>query len=303
VTAIVNQLAFVDINVVDLDAWEGFARDILGFGTIRKGGVLDLRMDERPFRYRLRESTRDGFPILGWQAPDEAAIELLGQRLTGRGLSFSPLDVTRLRDRGAVAGLGFECRNGIRHEVVSGLKPGPAFEPGPAVSGFVTGSGGLGHVVWSIPDVAAMDELLLDVFGMDLREDIATPAGPGHFYGCNPRHHSLAVFSAPSLRLEHLMVEMGEIDDVGCAMDRAEDEGDILMQPLGRHRTDQMISFYVRSPSGFGMEVGCNGLLCGDDWEEVRDSSRKRPWGHGAAMRGHHKTRTNASSAIRKKDA
>ena len=84
------------------------------------------------------------------------------------------------------------------------------------------------------------------------------------------------------------MVEMQDLDDVGCAMDRAEDAEYPISQPLGRHRTDHMVSFYLETPSGFGMEIGCGGVQCGDDWPLVRDKSRRRPWGHGAVMRRHH---------------
>src|SRR3546814_243502 len=145
----------------------------------------------------------------------------------------------------------------------------------------------MGHTAWLMPDIAAMDRLMLGALGMTLREEISAPNVQGHFYGCNPRHHSLAAFGDRQLHLEHVMVEMNELDDVGRAMDRCEVLGHKLLQPLGRHRTDHMVSFYVETPSGFGMEIGFDGVLCGDDWIEQREHRRRRAWGHGAALRNH----------------
>src|SRR3546814_14308885 len=81
------------------------------------------------------------------------------------------------------------------------------------------------------------------------------------------------LFRSRQLHLEHVMVEMNELDDVGRAMDRCEVLGHKLLQPLGRHRNDHMVSFYVETPSGFGMEIGFDGVLCGDDW--IRSEERR----------------------------
>src|SRR3546814_8504854 len=70
----------------------------------------------------------------------------------------------------------------------------------------------MGHTAWLIPDIAAMDRLMLGALGMTLREEISAPNVQGHFYGCNPRHHSLAAFGDRQLHLEHVMVEMNELD-------------------------------------------------------------------------------------------
>ncbi|MDR3472254.1 MAG: VOC family protein [Devosia sp.] len=288
-TALVDELAYVVLDTVDLEAWRRFATNLLGFEAVEVGTTLRLRMDDRAYRYLLRRGPAESGPILGWQVADGAAIDVLSKRLDGLGVRVAPLADDELAEREAQGGAAFTCHNGIRQELVWGLPASGAFAPSGDVSGFVTASGGLGHVVWTVPDLPHLDDIILKAFGMALREDIPTPAGRGHFYGCNPRHHSLAGFAGPALRIEHIMVEMKELDDVGRAMDRSADLGYALVQPLGRHRTDHMVSFYVQTPSGFGMEIGCHGVLCGDDWATVRDSKRCRPWGHGAGMRNHHK--------------
>src|SRR3546814_12159753 len=83
---------------------------------------------------------------------------------------------------------------------------------------------------------------MLGALGMTLREEISAPHLQGHFYGCTPRHHSLAAFGDRQLHLEHVMVEMNELDDVGRAMDRCEVLGPKLLHPLGRHPPGPVLS-------------------------------------------------------------
>jgi 3,4-dihydroxy-9,10-secoandrosta-1,3,5(10)-triene-9,17-dione 4,5-dioxygenase len=286
-TSLIDELAYVVIEGADLDAWSGFGEQLLGFEVKRRGSALTMKMDSRPCRYILQEREGSTHPTLGWQTADVATFKAIEGRLKDLAISTSPLAEADLQIRQAKGGLRFVCRNDITHEVAYGLRDGAPYHPAGDVTGFVTGFGGLGHTAWMVPDVAAMDQLMLGAFGMTLREDISTPKMRGHFYGCNPRHHSLAAFGDQPLHLEHVMAEMKELDDVGRAMDRCEVLGYKLLQPLGRHRTDHMVSFYVGTPSGFGMEIGFNGVLCDDDWVEQREGRRRRAWGHGAAIRNH----------------
>src|SRR3546814_4212283 len=117
-----------------------------------------------------------------------------------------------LRFRQAAGGLRFVCHNGISHEIVYGRGDGAPYQPASDVTGFVTGEGGMGHTAWLIPDIAAMDRLMLGALGMTLREEISAPNVQGHFYGCNPRHHSLAAFCVRHLHLYHFMVELRSED-------------------------------------------------------------------------------------------
>jgi 3,4-dihydroxy-9,10-secoandrosta-1,3,5(10)-triene-9,17-dione 4,5-dioxygenase len=285
--ALIDELAYVVVEGADLDAWSRFGERLLGFEVKREGSALTMKMDSRPFRYLVLERPGSSLPTLGWQVANAAILAGLDARLKDLGISTSPLGPPELRIRQATGGLRFVCHNGIAHEVAYGLREGAAYHPTSDVTGFVTGTGGLGHTAWIIPNIAAMDQLMLGAFQMVLREDISTPKVRGHFYGCNPRHHSLAAFGDEALRLEHIMAEMNELDDVGRAMDRCEVLEYEILQPLGRHRTDHMVSFYVGTPSGFGMEIGFNGVLCDDDWVEHREGRRRRAWGHGAAIRNH----------------
>jgi hypothetical protein len=86
-------------------------------------------------------------------------------------------------------------------------------------------------------------------------------------------------------RLSHFMLEVNSLDDVGLTFDLAEKRG-MPMGGLGRHTNDQMISFYVTSPSGFNVEYGWGGLLIEDEaaWS-IRHYEAVSVWGHGQPSR------------------
>src|SRR4029450_2049136 len=80
----------------------------------------------------------------------------------------------------------------------------------------------------------------------------------------NPRHHSVAFQPRmPDLprsrdkRMWHFMLEANSIDDVGSALDLASKAGVPVASTLGRHSNDQMVSFYMSTPSGFESWYGC----------------------------------------------
>jgi len=78
----------------------------------------------------------------------------------------------------------------------------------------------------------------------------------------------------------HLMVEVQEADDVGLCLDRALRRKVPMSATLGRHVNDLMLSFYMKTPSGFDIEFGCEGRKVDDvDWV-ARESTAISLWGH-----------------------
>ena len=60
------------------------------------------------------------------------------------------------------------------------------------------------------------------------------------------------------------MLEVDELDHVGRALERVRKHKAPLSATLGRHMNDEMISFYVKSPGGFDVEFGTEGLQVDD---------------------------------------
>ena len=71
----------------------------------------------------------------------------------------------------------------------------------------------------------------------------------------------------------HIMLEVDKLDDVGRALERVRKHKAPLSATLGRHMNDQMVSFYVRSPGGFDVEFGTEGLQVDDARWVAREST------------------------------
>jgi 3,4-dihydroxy-9,10-secoandrosta-1,3,5(10)-triene-9,17-dione 4,5-dioxygenase len=180
---------------------------------------------------------------------------------------------------------------------------GAALDTRPAISPygtrFVTGDQGMGHVVLPASDDAAALRFYTEVLGFRLRDSmrlipetlglpaIDTPLWM-RFLGCNPRHHSLALAPIPARSgLIHLMIEVDTLDDVGRAMDRCRKQGAPLISSLGRHANDLMVSFYLRTPSGFDIEYGTGGLVVDPATWVARQTTAHSLWGHRFTRGGH----------------
>ena len=109
------------------------------------------------------------------------------------------------------------------------------------------------------------------------------------FFGCNPRHHSLAFLPMPTPSgIVHLMVEVENTDDVGLTLDRAMRRKVPMSATLGRHVNDLMLSFYMKTPGGFDVEFGCEGRQVDDEDWIARESTAVSLWGHDFSV-GHQK--------------
>jgi 2,3-dihydroxyethylbenzene 1,2-dioxygenase len=135
------------------------------------------------------------------------------------------------------------------------------FHPGRGMHGrFVTGAGGLGHCVIRQRDSDAATRFYQSL-GMRGGVEYKFGAGPRavqiRFMHCNERDHTVAWgIGAPAKRLNHIMLEVDNLDDVGLTHDLVRKARIPVTIQLGKHSNDHMYSFYFRSPSGFMIEYG-----------------------------------------------
>ena len=64
------------------------------------------------------------------------------------------------------------------------------------------------------------------------------------------------------------------------ALDRVQAGGHHLSATLGKHTNDKMVSFYVRTPSGFDVEVGCGGIHVDEATWITSEITAPSFWGH-----------------------
>jgi 3,4-dihydroxy-9,10-secoandrosta-1,3,5(10)-triene-9,17-dione 4,5-dioxygenase len=297
----IRSLGYLRVEATDLEAWRVFGVKVLGMveGRGPDPTALYLRMDDFPARLVVVPGERDRLAASGWEVADPAALAAVRRTLDEAGVAVKEAGPAELADRRVSDLVTFDDPFGNTLEVFCGA----ALEHRPAISAygtrFVTGGMGLGHVVLPALDDAASLRFYTEVLGFRLRDSMRMapemlgrpPGGEPlwmRFLGCNPRHHSLALAPIPTpAGIVHLMVETESLDDVGRAYDRCFRNKVKPASTLGRHANDLMVSFYVRTPGGFDVEYGTDGLLVDDATWVARETTAVSLWGHRFGAGGH----------------
>ena len=288
----VRSLGYLRIGSDDLPAWQRFAGEFLGMMEVRGDDAdsLYFRMDDYPPRLVVSPAPQSGVDAIGFEVMNAEELSNLVDAVEATGTKVAQLDAVECRDRRVTEGVRFDDPSGNKLELFWGvaLSHTPALTP--KVSGFVTGSQGMGHVVITVSDGASAYDFYTRTLGFRGRNTLRLPAAPAEdgsprfetlwFLGCNERHHTVGILpmDGPG-RLVHFMVEGASLDDVGRAWDRSERLNVPVMQTLGRHTNDQMVSFYVISPGGFAVEFGYDGLRVTEE-VPVYEITEGAFWGH-----------------------
>ncbi|CRK59592.1 2,3-dihydroxybiphenyl 1,2-dioxygenase [Alloactinosynnema sp. L-07] len=297
----IRSLAYLRVEATDMPAWREYGLKVLGM-VEGKGVVPDalyLRMDDFPARLVIVPGESDRLAASGWESANAAELDEVRTNLAAAGVAFKEATAEDLADRRVAELIRFDDPSGNTLEVFHGAALEHRRVVSPYGHRFVTGEQGLGHVVLSTKDDEAALTFYRDVLGFRLRDSMRLPPqlvgrpadGPPawlRFFGCNPRHHSLAFLPMPTPSgIVHLMVEVENSDDVGLCLDRAQRRKVPMSATLGRHVNDLMLSFYMKTPGGFDVEFGCEGRQVDDaDWI-ARESTAVSLWGHdfGVGMR------------------
>jgi len=289
-TSRVTQLGYVGIEVSDVQEWERFAIDVLGLASngADEDGALFLRMDENHHRFALHRGSRDDLAYAGWEVQDEASLRAVAERLESHGVDVAWGSAAEARQRRVMGLIKLRDPSGVATEVYYGplIEAERPFRSPRAIGGFEAGNLGLGHIVLSVDDYEASLRFYRDGLGLLISDYIELDMGPGGsalvaFFHCGPRHHSLAMaqFPAPK-RLHHFMLQLRDMDDVGNTYYLCQDRRVPIVSTLGRHTNDHMLSFYMRTPSGFQVEYGHGGRVIDDDVWEVQLHHAPSIWGH-----------------------
>ncbi|SBS74939.1 Iron-dependent extradiol dioxygenase [uncultured Mycobacterium sp.] len=287
-------LGYMRIEATDVAAWREFGLKVLGMveGDGAIPDALYLRMDDFAARLVIVPGERDRLLISGWEVADAPALQGLRETLAKAGVDFVEGTREEKSERRVEGLIRFSDPAGNVLEAFHGAQYLGRRFVSPYGHKFVTAEQGLGHVVLTCDDDAAAQAFYQDVLGFRLRDSMSLPpqiAGrPAdgdpvwlRFYGCNPRHHALAFMPMPNpTGIVHLMVEVENSDDVGLCLDRANRRKVKMSATLGRHTNDKMLSFYMKTPGGFDVEFGCEGLEVEDDGWIARESTAVSLWGH-----------------------
>lgn len=290
----IKALGYVVITATKMAEWDAYLTETVGVMRAADPGegAAHYRIDDRPFRIRIEPGDRDELHAAAYEIDDGEAYDALKRRVVAAGRPVEEGGAREAVLRGVdaffrtsdPAGNGLEFYHGDRRDDV-------AFVSGAGVKGFVTGDMGMGHAVFAAPNFDEVHAFYTDVVGFH-DTDIPRfhfspdPQDPGmgfaFMHADNGRHHSVAVGqgAVPPSRCIHLMLEMRDLVDVGRCYDRMRLANVPESATLGMHVNDQMTSFYMQTPAGFDLEIGCDPLVIDPaNWVPTAHQQISE-WGH-----------------------
>ena len=272
------QLGFLEFEVSDMERWDSFMTQVLGLAAV---GAGRYRLDGYAWRIQLLEGPADDLATVGW-ALEEAELNEALARLESAGHEIQEASPEA---RGVARRYCLKDPAGIPIELVSEMERADTpFTSSVVSSGFLADDLGLGHLVLSSPDKEASRVFYQDVLGFRLSDHIVCeyygfPVDLSFFH-INPRHHSLAFGGPQPKRLHHFMFEAKGVDEVGRCYDRTIKARLPIMQTLGRHPNDRMLSFYAMTPSNFQFEFGWGARTVDENTWEPTTYDHISEWGH-----------------------
>ncbi|MFI5319338.1 MAG: VOC family protein [Myxococcota bacterium] len=265
----VTELGYLGLGVKDLGAWRQFAREILGLQVVEEAGEADrvyLRMDSWHHRFVLHANGDDDLAYLGFRVAGAVEFGEMQKQLADAGIGVRVGSLDEAEERRVLEVMKLSDPGGNAVEIFHGplLRPNQPFHPGRGMHGkFVTGSGGCGHCIIRQPDSDAAVRFYQALGmrgGTEYKFGLGSKALQLRFMHCSERDHSVAWgLGSSGKRLNHIMLEVDNLDDVGLTHDLVRKAKVPVATQLGKHSNDRMLSFYFQSPSGFQFEYGFGG--------------------------------------------
>src|SRR5699024_3917118 len=162
-----------------------------------------LRMDDFPYRLVIYPGETDRLGQIGWETANAEELDEVRHRLDAHGVPYKEATVEQLAERRVYEMISFTEPSRNTCAAFHGIALQHRRVVSPYGHRFVTEEQGLGHVVLSTHDDEASLRFYRDVLGFRLRDSMRLPpqsvgrpedGDPAwlRFFGCNPRHHSLA---------------------------------------------------------------------------------------------------------------
>lgn len=290
----IEALGYVIVETGKMDEWEVFLCDVVGAMRVEGAGdkARHYRIDDRPFRFRIVEGSRERFLAAAYRLDSERSLDALASRLTSAGYEIDGGDPegAALRGVDAYFSVNDPAGNGLEFYCGDTVADG-AFASPAGVDRFVTGDLGMGHAVFAAPDFETSHAFYREIVGFhdtDVPEFkfSPNPQDPGvrfaFLHADNGRHHSVAIGEMPPSPsgCVHLMLELPSLEDVEACHARMERAGVPESASLGKHTNDKMTSFYMGTPSGFDVEIGSDGLVIDPANWKATAHDKPSEWGH-----------------------
>ena len=266
----ITELGYIGIGVKDIEAWKKFAAEIIGLEVVDGDhpGQCFLRMDYWHHRIIVEEDGTDDLSVLGFRVGGAQKFRNMQKQLEAAGVEVQMGTKEEARARHVLELMKLQDPSGNPLEIFHGphVQTHKPFHPGRGLHGrFMTGDGGVGHLIlretvgfekthafYSLLGMRGGIEYQITIPGMDDPFEIM-------FLHCNSRDHTLAFGIPGQTRINHLMLEVDNLDDVYLTYEQVrKSQYPVVMAP-GKHSNDRMFSFYCATPAGFQIEIGWGG--------------------------------------------
>lgn len=251
-----KKLAYVAVNVTDLDRSVTFYRDLVGLDLVEQhDGMAFFRCSRDHHNIVLCSASEAGLKRVAFELESETELDNAFAHFSALGMQ--PAWVAR--EECATLKQGRTLRVVERHsQLTVELYCSITHMAKPFVP-TVAQIARLGHVVIGAVDFEACCKAFVDDFGFRVSDFIEDRIS---FMRChpNPFHHTLAVGPASANRLHHINFMVTNIDDVGRALYRMKKHDIKIVYGPGRHPPSNSIFLYFLDPDGstleysFGME-------------------------------------------------
>ena len=263
----ITELGYVRFGVSDLEAWRAFATDLIGLEVSEEDdGRLYLRNDLWHHRIQLEADERNDLIGAGLRVAGPTEFRDIQETLRDAGIPFEVADEATAANRCVLELLTLADPAGVPLEIFHGPRVDShrPFHPGRGMFGrFCTGAGGVGHMMIRTDDIQeTLDFYTLLGMRGSIEYRIPRPDGSAMdigFVHCNERDHTFAFGPPAQKNVDHLMLELDNMDDVFRTYELVQQSQYPVVISPGKHANDQMFSFYCVSPSGFQIEIGWGG--------------------------------------------
>ncbi|MBL4744582.1 MAG: VOC family protein [Cycloclasticus sp.] len=276
-----------------LPEWEVFLRDLVGMQISDRSTdeQLVFRMDRQEQRVVIEKGDGDDLSAVGWEFETDEALDEMVEHIKEQNINIVEADQTFCDSRAVKKAYICTDPDGVNHELyfaASIIPMNNSFKSSVMKEGFLADNMGAGHYVANANDIELSLNFYRKVLCMRLSDFIKGEVAPGgpileatFMHTKTGRHHSVACATIPiPKKLHHFMLQYEDMNDVGLAYERFKESGATFFMGLGHHPNDQMFSFYVQTPSGFGLEIGWGGIIIEENKWEVKTYTQLSDWGH-----------------------
>ena len=250
-----RRLAYIALDVADLDRSLAFYRDLVGLTLDRRdASTAYLRCSDLPQNIVLRKGDSIGLARAAFELESRADLDRAFTYLEAEGFAPAWVSAAQTAELKVAAALRFhEPGCGLTFEFHVDPETRDNFEADH------TAIARLGHVVLNVADFDAVQASLVGKLNFLISDHVP---GKVAFLRAFPNryHHSFAILKGTSDGYNHVNFMVSDIDDVGRAINRMKKADVPIVFGPGRHLPSDSIFLYFLDPDGmtaeysFGME-------------------------------------------------